>query len=129
MKAAVMARRRAGVMFAPAPSIVRALWNEQPPAGSGQATGLDRASGRAASTAPRSWPRSPAAVSPRRWVPGMKYRHPFASVESSSAIHLAASSLLVGKIARAAGSSSQYYIASRFKALVGVSPSEWRRRG
>jgi len=31
-------------------------------------------------------------------------------------------------IARAAGFSSQYYFASRFKALVGVSPSEWRRR-
>jgi AraC family transcriptional regulator of arabinose operon len=42
---------------------------------------------------------------------------------------LETSSLPVGAIAEAAGFSSQYYFAARFKALTGVTPTEWRRRG
>jgi AraC family transcriptional regulator, arabinose operon regulatory protein len=41
---------------------------------------------------------------------------------------LESSSLSIGAIARTAGFSSQYYFATRFRAVIGVSPSEWRRR-
>jgi AraC family transcriptional regulator of arabinose operon len=41
---------------------------------------------------------------------------------------LESTSLSVGAIADATGFSSQYYFASRFKAVVGVTPSDWRRR-
>ena len=88
MKATDIARRRPGVMFAPALWTVRALWNEQPPAGSGHGTGVDAASGWAWNTAPRSGPRSTGAVRPSTWLPGTKYRHPFSSVASSSATQI-----------------------------------------
>jgi AraC family transcriptional regulator of arabinose operon len=41
---------------------------------------------------------------------------------------LASSSLPIGAIARATGFSSQFYFATRFRALAGMSPSDWRRR-
>lgn len=41
---------------------------------------------------------------------------------------LESSSMPIGAVAGAAGFSSQFYFATRFKALVGVTPSDWRRR-
>jgi AraC family transcriptional regulator, arabinose operon regulatory protein len=41
---------------------------------------------------------------------------------------LESSSLPIGAVAGISGFKSQYYFASRFKALAGVSPSAWRRR-
>jgi AraC family transcriptional regulator, arabinose operon regulatory protein len=41
---------------------------------------------------------------------------------------LESSSLSIGAVARTAGYASQYHFAARFRAIVGMSPSEWRRR-
>jgi AraC family transcriptional regulator, arabinose operon regulatory protein len=48
-------------------------------------------------------------------------------IERAQAL-LASSSLPIGAIAEATGFSSQFYFATRFRALAGMSPSEWRRR-
>ncbi len=48
-------------------------------------------------------------------------------IERAQAL-LATSSLPIGAIAEATGFSSQFYFATRFKALAGMSPSDWRRR-
>jgi AraC family transcriptional regulator of arabinose operon len=48
-------------------------------------------------------------------------------IERAQAL-LSSSSLPIGAIADATGFSSQFYFASRFRALAGMSPSEWRRR-
>jgi AraC family transcriptional regulator of arabinose operon len=41
---------------------------------------------------------------------------------------LESSSLAIAAIAQATGYSNQFYFATRFKALAGMSPSDWRRR-
>jgi AraC family transcriptional regulator, arabinose operon regulatory protein len=41
---------------------------------------------------------------------------------------LESSSLSIGAVARTAGYASQYHFAARFKVIVGMSPSDWRRR-
>ena len=48
-------------------------------------------------------------------------------IERAQAL-LESSSLPIGAIAEAAGFSSQYYLAARFRALTGVTPTEWRCR-
>jgi AraC family transcriptional regulator of arabinose operon len=48
-------------------------------------------------------------------------------IERAQAL-LASSSLPIGAIAEAAGFSSQFHFATRFRALAGMSPSQWRRR-
>jgi len=48
-------------------------------------------------------------------------------IERAQAL-LATSSLPIGAIAEATGFSSQFYFATRFRALAGMSPSAWRRR-
>jgi AraC family transcriptional regulator, arabinose operon regulatory protein len=48
-------------------------------------------------------------------------------IERAQAL-LASSSLPIGVIAEATGFSSQFYFATRFRALAGMSPSQWRRR-
>ena len=48
-------------------------------------------------------------------------------IERAQAL-LASSALPIGAIARATGFSSQFYFATRFRALAGMSPSEWRER-
>lgn len=42
---------------------------------------------------------------------------------------LQSSSLPIGAVADAAGFSSQFYFAARFRVRVGMTPSEWRNRG
>jgi len=42
---------------------------------------------------------------------------------------LQSSSLPIGAVADAAGFSSQFYFAARFRLRVGMTPSEWRNRG
>jgi AraC family transcriptional regulator, arabinose operon regulatory protein len=49
-------------------------------------------------------------------------------IERAQAL-LASSSLPVGAIAEATGFSSQFYFATRFRALAGMSPSQWRAAG
>jgi len=48
-------------------------------------------------------------------------------IERAQAL-LESSSLPIGAIAGATGFSSQFYFATRFRALTGISPSDWRRR-
>jgi len=48
-------------------------------------------------------------------------------IERAQAL-LAWSSLPIGAVADATGFSSQFYFATRFRAVTGTSPSEWRRR-
>jgi AraC family transcriptional regulator, arabinose operon regulatory protein len=59
-------------------------------------------------------------TSPARFVESRRMDRAKALLESSS--------LMIGAIARATGFSSQYYFATRFKAVAGVSPSDWRRQ-
>jgi AraC family transcriptional regulator, arabinose operon regulatory protein len=59
-------------------------------------------------------------TAPARFVELRRIERALALLESTS--------LSIGAIAEATGYSSQYYFATRFKAVVGVTPSAWRRR-
>lgn len=48
-------------------------------------------------------------------------------IERAQAL-LASSSMPIGAVAEATGFSNQFYFATRFKVVTGISPSEWRRR-
>jgi len=59
-------------------------------------------------------------VSPGRYVELRRIERAETLLESTS--------MTIGSIARATGFSSQFYFATRFKAVEGISPSDWRQR-